>query len=221
VPLSNDERALALVGLAPPGAANVGRAGLKVAIKGGAHVSPKALEALARSMGEITIAIKNLGVKTRAELGALTKFTEKALKSRPLTEKTMTRVEAVKAMGHGEWTKVFEHGYNPHELLEKPELVEKLKKDLKVPIDWVAADTRRGGGVNFTDPAKGGHDYTRVMPGDPKSPHPNSQKPFIRLQKDGRPFDSKGFELRTDAGEAAHIPLDKFKMPESWTKLRN
>jgi len=53
------------------------------------------------------------------------------------------------------------------------------------------------------------------MQGNPNSPYPNSQAPYVRWQQNGQPLDMYGNKLPSKYDPAAHIPLDDFKfLPE-------
>jgi len=80
-----------------------------------------------------------------------------------------------------------------------------------VPADWVAKPSKTGGGTRFVDPANP-HNSVRVMPGDPKSPFPNSQRPYVRHLKDGQSLDVNGNVVPKNTPEA-HIPLEDFVWP--------
>ena len=47
------------------------------------------------------------------------------------------------------------------------------------------------------------------MPGNPNSPNPAQQGPYIKRQKDGKFFDKDGNEVDGDS-TASHIPLEDF-----------
>jgi len=78
-----------------------------------------------------------------------------------------------------------------------------------VPDGWRIKPSRRSGGVRFVDP-KNPHNSVRVMPGDPKSPYPNSQRPYVRWQRDGQALDGHGDPVPRTSPDA-HIPLDDFE----------
>jgi hypothetical protein len=80
-----------------------------------------------------------------------------------------------------------------------------------VPEDWVAKPSKIGGGTRFVDP-QNPHNSVRVMPGDPNSPYPNSQQPYVRHIRNGQSLDVDGNVVPKDTPEA-HIPLEKFKWP--------
>ena len=80
-----------------------------------------------------------------------------------------------------------------------------------VPSDWIAKPSKTGGGTRFVDPANS-HNSVRVMPGDPKSPFPNSQRPYVRHLKDGQSLDVNGNVVPKNTPEA-HIPLEDFEWP--------
>ena len=48
------------------------------------------------------------------------------------------------------------------------------------------------------------------MPGNPKSPYPNSQNPYVRMQRNGQTIDRAGNVVPKNSPEA-HIPLNQFK----------
>jgi hypothetical protein len=48
------------------------------------------------------------------------------------------------------------------------------------------------------------------MQGNPNSPYPNSQVPYVRWQQDGQPLDMLGNKLPSAKDPAAHIPLGDF-----------
>lgn len=83
-----------------------------------------------------------------------------------------------------------------------------------IPDSWKVRPTRGDGGVQYYNPANPNQNV-RVMQGNPNSPHPNSQAPYVRqqnaggtyLRQDGTPSPLPNGGLRD--GDA-HIPLDKF-----------
>ncbi len=80
----------------------------------------------------------------------------------------------------------------------------------EVPEGWRIRPTRGEGGVWYYDPSIKGN-AVRVMPGDPTSPFPNSQAPYVRWQHNGQPLDINGNVLPTKNSADAHIPLNDFK----------
>jgi hypothetical protein len=57
------------------------------------------------------------------------------------------------------------------------------------------------------------HDQVRIMPGEPNSPHPAQQTPYVKRMKDGSAYDAAG--RRVDPrSPAAHIPLREFRFKE-------
>jgi hypothetical protein len=78
-----------------------------------------------------------------------------------------------------------------------------------IPNDWVVSDTAKGGGIKYVDPGNVGNSV-RVMPGNPNSPYPSSQGPYVRWQVNGKPLDANGNILPTSKTSDAHVPLDKF-----------
>lgn len=79
-----------------------------------------------------------------------------------------------------------------------------------VPSHWRIVPSKKGGGVRYIDPSptnKG--NSVRIMPGNPNSPHPNSQVPYARWTKNGQYLDKHGNVVSKNAPEG-HIPLDEF-----------
>ena len=83
-----------------------------------------------------------------------------------------------------------------------------------IPETWKIRPTESGGGVQYYNPANPNQNV-RVMQGNPNSPYPNSQAPYVRQQNAG------GTYLRQDGTPSplpkggsrdgdAHIPLDQF-----------
>ena len=81
-----------------------------------------------------------------------------------------------------------------------------------IPAGWRIRGTRSGGGTRYYDPSNPGNSV-RVMQGSPTSPHPNSQVPYVRWQRNGKPLDINGHELPSANVPEAHIPLEKFRLP--------
>jgi hypothetical protein len=81
-----------------------------------------------------------------------------------------------------------------------------------IPESWRIRPTRDGKGVMYYDPRLPNKvNQVRVMPGDPSSPFPNSQAPYVRWQRNGQPLDVDGNVLPTKMGPDAHIPLPDFR----------
>lgn len=93
--------------------------------------------------------------------------------------------------------------------------LEKLANDLKdkgLPDSWGVKVSKAGKksdqGLVYTHPDSP-TTQIRILPGNPNSPHTNSQKPYVRIEKDGRPLDKTG-SFVDKKSDAAHIPLDEF-----------
>jgi hypothetical protein len=162
-----------------------------------------------------------LGIASNPELIHLVDFTEIVLKSprasgSPLT--TLSKIEVVKDIADGKWMSVFEHGFDPELLMLNPKLLEKLRRDLKIPEEWAVSVSKDGGGLHFFDVGKNKADSIRVMPGNPRSPHPISRRPYVRQQKEGRVVNASGEALLTKYGDDAHMPLDTYSIPNFWKK---
>lgn len=78
-----------------------------------------------------------------------------------------------------------------------------------IPEGWRIEPTRGAGGTLYVDPSNRGN-AVRVMQGNPNSPFPNSQVPYVRWQRNGQPLDVHGNVLSTKKSPDAHIPLKDF-----------
>jgi hypothetical protein len=81
-----------------------------------------------------------------------------------------------------------------------------------IPAHWRKQPSKRGGGTKYANP-NNPHDTLRIMPGNPKSPNPAQQRPYVKRMKDGRALDAAGKPVDPRSREA-HIPLDEFKFRE-------
>ena len=77
-----------------------------------------------------------------------------------------------------------------------------------IPEAWTVRPTKGEGGVWYYDPKNKGN-AVRVMQGDPKSPFPNSQVPYVRWQVNGQALDINGKVVPRTTPDA-HIPLPCF-----------
>ena len=78
-----------------------------------------------------------------------------------------------------------------------------------IPSDWLSKGSKKGDGSQYINP-NNPHDRVRVMPGNPHSPNPAQQVPYVKRQIDGKFFDASGRQVPGDS-PSAHIPLDQFK----------
>lgn len=78
-----------------------------------------------------------------------------------------------------------------------------------IPEGWRVTGTRSAGGTHYYDPTNRGNSV-RVMQGNPNSPYPISQSPYVRWQQDGQALDRLGNKLPSPKDPSAHIPLDDF-----------
>jgi hypothetical protein len=78
-----------------------------------------------------------------------------------------------------------------------------------IPDSWRIRPTKAEGGTWYYDPANKGN-AVRVMQGDPASPFPNSQSPYVRWQQNGQALDINGDVVPKNTPDA-HIPLQDFK----------
>jgi hypothetical protein len=80
-----------------------------------------------------------------------------------------------------------------------------------VPATWTEAESKKGGGTVYTNP-ENAHERVRSMPGNPNSPNPAQQQPYVKYQKDGKFYDGRGNEVKGNSPDS-HIPASDFKYP--------
>jgi hypothetical protein len=78
-----------------------------------------------------------------------------------------------------------------------------------VPENWIKSPSDKGGGTKWTNP-ENPHDSVRDMPGNPNSPNPAQQDPYVVQMRDGEALDINGNPVSRKSPEA-HIPRDQFK----------
>lgn len=61
----------------------------------------------------------------------------------------------------------------------------RLERPLGIPRDWRMVQSDKGGGTTYINP-NNEHDRVRVMPGNPDSPYPNQQRPYVIDRNWGR-----------------------------------
>ena len=84
-----------------------------------------------------------------------------------------------------------------------------------IPNDWIQKPSDKGGGVVYQDP-NNPHNSIRIMPGNPNSPNPAQQNPYVIYRYNGISYDANGFPLPNGNLPNSHIPLNLFdinKMP--------
>ncbi|KRA74685.1 hypothetical protein ASD78_10125 [Lysobacter sp. Root667] len=78
-----------------------------------------------------------------------------------------------------------------------------------VPDHWKIRPSHENNGAWLFDPQNKGN-AMRLMPGDPTSPFPNSQNPYVRWQRNGHALDANGNVLPSKKTPDAHIPINDF-----------
>ncbi len=95
----------------------------------------------------------------------------------------------------------------------RPALARKpLPKPPSIPGHWTAKPSSKNGGTNYVNPTNT-NDRVRVMPGTPSSPRPESQRPYVVHQRNGRFVDKHGQPIGgANPGQTpeAHIPYEEF-----------
>ena len=89
--------------------------------------------------------------------------------------------------------------------------VTKIIKKIPIPTGWITKTSKRGGGTIFQHPTNP-HNSIRTMPGNPNSPWPSQQVPYVKFMKDGKFYDVNGNPLANGSLPEAHIPFEKFNI---------
>ena len=87
---------------------------------------------------------------------------------------------------------------------------------IDVPEGYTMSPSKKGNGSLYKDP-NNPHNNMRVMPGNPNSPNPAQQNPYIIYKINGIPYDVNGIPLPGANIPGAHIPVNEFnlnKMPK-------
>ena len=82
--------------------------------------------------------------------------------------------------------------------------------------NWIQSPSDKPGGIIYKDP-NNSHNSIRFMPGNPNSPNPAQQNPYVIYRYNGAAYDINGFPLPKGNLPNAHIPLNLFdinKMPK-------
>ena len=77
-----------------------------------------------------------------------------------------------------------------------------------VPDNYVKSPTKKGDGDKYTNPDDP-HDNVRDMPGNPQSPNPAQQNPYVKQMRDGKAINKQGDRVEPNSSDA-HIPRDEF-----------
>ncbi|MBS0224341.1 MAG: hypothetical protein JSR91_26775 [Proteobacteria bacterium] len=111
------------------------------------------------------------------------------------------------------------HGDNPSDTPSEPDQEPPkeppppaLPKPKGIPDEWIAKPSKKQGGMRYFNP-KNAHDQVRVMPGNPKSPNPFQQRPYIVDRNNGRVMDRNGQPIEganPEKSPDAHIPYEDY-----------
>lgn len=88
----------------------------------------------------------------------------------------------------------------------------RLERPLGIPRDWRMVMSNKNGGVIYINP-NNTSDQIRVMPGDPSSPYPHKQRPYVVDQSWGAFVNRDGQRIggsRPGHEPDAHIPYDVY-----------
>jgi len=94
-------------------------------------------------------------------------------------------------------------GFSPNGVNPKPGT--RLRPE-GVPESWKIQPTFGKGGTEYKNPAKP-NQTVRIMQGDPKSPYPNSQNPYMRQTDTGGNFLNKNGNRVPRRSPDGHIPI--------------
>jgi hypothetical protein len=90
------------------------------------------------------------------------------------------------------------------------------REGLNIPDNWIEKPANKSDGIIYQDP-NNKHNSIRIMPGNPNSPNPAQQQPYIIYRQNGAAYDVSGNRLSTGRSPKAHIPIVDFdanKMPK-------
>ena len=80
-----------------------------------------------------------------------------------------------------------------------------------IPDNFTSQSSQKGGGTIYIDPANPSYNRVRVMPGNPNSPNPAQQNPYVIDLRNGQAIDVNGNRLPSTSDPAAHIPQSQYQ----------
>jgi hypothetical protein len=80
-----------------------------------------------------------------------------------------------------------------------------------IPESFTSQSSQKGGGTVYVDPANPSYNRVRVMPGNPNSPNPAQQNPYVIDLRNGQAIDVNGNQLPSTSDPAAHIPQSQYQ----------
>jgi hypothetical protein len=80
----------------------------------------------------------------------------------------------------------------------------------QVPSNWNKATSKNGQGTKFVDPNNPNGNNVRVQGGNPYSPNPAQQKPYVKETRNGKTVDVNGKQVDSKSAES-HVPKEKYK----------
>ena len=98
---------------------------------------------------------------------------------------------------------------------DDPKVEQQIRKDLKVPQNWISKPSNNNHGIRFQDP-NNSNNHLRVMPGNKNSLFRNSQKPYTIRYKDGAGVDRFHKRIPNPTGKGQnckqqlHVPIEDF-----------
>jgi hypothetical protein len=91
---------------------------------------------------------------------------------------------------------------------------EEVTRPEGVPGDWIEQDSQKGGGKIYINP-ENNWDRIRVMPGNPNSPNPAQQGPYVIDQLNGGFLTADGTRVQGGDRPEVHIPLRDYDFGRS------
>ncbi|WP_238395709.1 hypothetical protein [Pontibacter pudoricolor] len=80
----------------------------------------------------------------------------------------------------------------------------------QIPGNYIKKTSDNGQGTKFQDPKNPSGNNVRVQSGNPNSPNPAQQKPYVKQTQNGKTVDGNGNQVNPKSKEA-HIPREDFK----------
>ena len=80
-----------------------------------------------------------------------------------------------------------------------------------IPDHFTSQPSQKGGGTVYVDPVNPSYNRVRVMPGNPNSPNPAQQNPYVIDLRNGGALDANGNTLQSTSDPAAHIPQSQYQ----------
>jgi hypothetical protein len=80
----------------------------------------------------------------------------------------------------------------------------------QIPEGWEAKTANKGNGTKFLDPDNPNGNNVRVQGGNPDSPNPAQQEPYVKQMSNGKMVDVNGNQVDPKSAES-HLPKQDFQ----------